>query len=123
MRSGLVKLLIIDDEQLMYEAGKVYFEGKGYRVFYTNSGKAGIEIFKVEKPDVVILDLCLGDIDGKEVLIELKKIDNRVKVVVLTGFSGEDIKDTLSTLGVDAFFTKPCRFPLVAEEIGKWFNR
>ena len=118
----MAKLLIVDDEKIMFELGKPYFERKGNQVLYAKGGKEGLDIFKNEKPDVVLLDLGLPDIDGKDVLVCMRKADERVKIIVLTGFSDKETKEAILPLGADAYFTKPCRFPLVDMQIKKWFS-
>ena len=113
----MTKLLIVDDEKTMSDLSKPFFERRGYSVFYAGSGNKGLEIFKQEKPDVVLLDLGLPDIEGKDVLVQMKQLNKDSKVIVLTGFSEEDIKTKIMPLGADAYFTKPCRLPLVDEKI------
>ena len=116
----MIKLLIVDDEKLMAELVKPFFERQGYNVFYADSGAKGLEIFNKEAPDVVLLDLGLPDINGKDVLVKMKESNKQAKIAVLTGFGDEEIKEKILTLGPDAFFTKPCRPPAILEQIKKW---
>jgi len=111
------KLLIVDDEKLMRDFGKPFFERRGYDVFYSATGKEGIELFKEISPDVVLLDLGLPDIDGKDVLAEMKQQGSKSKIVVLTGFGEEEIKEKIFSLEPDAYITKPCQFPVIAKKI------
>lgn len=113
----MIKLLIVDDEKSMGDLIKPFFERRGYSVFYADLGNKGLEIFKNENPDVVLLDLGLPDIDGKEVLSQMRALNKNSKIIVLTGFSEEDIKTKVLPLGADAYFTKPCKLPLVDEKI------
>ena len=114
------KILIVDDEDLMQEFAKPFFERHGYNVFYADRGKKGLEIFKQENPDVVLLDLGLPDIDGEEVLIKMRETNKNSKIAILTGFGEEEIKQKVLPLGPDAYFTKPCKFSLILEQIKKW---
>jgi len=118
----MIKLLIVDDEKSMKELVKPYFERQGYSVFYADMGNKGLEIFKQENPDVVLLDLGLPDIDGKEVLVKMKELNKNAKIAILTGFGDAEIKSKILPLGPDAFFTKPCKFPLIVEQIKKWYK-
>jgi len=118
----MIKLLIIDDEKSMEELVKPFFERQGFNVFYADLGNKGLEIFKKENPDVVLLDLGLPDIDGEEVLVKMKALNKNAKVAILTGFGAEEIKDKVLPLGPDAFFTKPCKFPEILEQIKQWYN-
>ncbi|MCX5715537.1 MAG: response regulator [Candidatus Omnitrophica bacterium] len=111
------KLLIVDDENLMRDFAKPFFEKQGYSVLYSASGKEGLEVFQKESPDAVLLDLGLPDIDGKDVLVKMKGLNKQAKIIVLTGFSDDEIKEKILPLGPDAYFTKPCKLPLIAEKI------
>ncbi|MDU4660118.1 MAG: response regulator, partial [Clostridium butyricum] len=60
-------ILIIEDEKSVSDVVKAYLEKEGYGVYSTESGLDGIEVFRKEKIELVILDLMLPDIDGEEV--------------------------------------------------------
>ncbi len=118
----MVKLLIVDDEKGMEEFAKPYFERRGCSVFYASSGNKGLELFNTESPDMVLLDLGLPDMDGKDILAKIKASGKPTKVAILTGSSEEAIKEHILPLGPDAYFMKPCKLPLILEQMKKWFN-
>lgn len=107
----------------MRDLAKPFFEKRGYSVFYTATGKEGLEAFEREKPDIVLLDLGLPDCDGKEILIKMKQINTQSKIIVLTGFNEAEIKEKILPLGPDAYFTKPCKLPLVDEKIKEMIKK
>jgi two-component system response regulator (stage 0 sporulation protein F) len=113
----MAKLLIVDDEAMMQDLAKPFFERRAYQVLYTSKGEEGLQIFKKENPDVVLLDMGLPDIDGKDVLVQMKQINKNSKIIVMTGFGEDEIKKKIVPLGPDAYFTKPCRLPAVDEKI------
>jgi len=113
----MLKLLIIDDEEMMERLAKPFFERRSYQVFYSAKGEEGLQIFAKEKPDVVLLDLGLPDMDGKDVLKQMKDIWGKSKIIILTGFNEEEIKTNILPLGPDAYFTKPCKLHMVDEKI------
>jgi len=115
----MIKILIVDDEDMMREAAKPYFERKGYQVFYAGTGKDGLEVFKKEAPDITLLDLGLPDIDGKEVFIKMRELNRSSRIIVLTGFGEDEINKEIRLLGPDAYFTKPCKLPAVADTIAQ----
>ena len=86
------------------------------------ASKLGQEYLMSAKDDVVLLDLGLPDIDGEEVLVKMKELNKNAKVAILTGFGADEIKDRVLPLGPDAFFTKPCKFPEILNQIKKWQN-
>lgn len=116
------KMLIVDDESMMHDIAKPFFERRAYQVFYTSTGEAGMEVFKKESPDVVLLDLGLPDVDGKEILVKMKEFNKNSKIIVLTGFGEEEIKTKVLPLGPDAYFTKPCKLPMIAQKIETWIK-
>lgn len=100
------KILIIDDEQDMCELLYSYLVPHNYKVFLTFNGQMGLEYFDTVKPDVVLLDLSLPDIDGPVVLDILRKISN-VPVIVITAHP-EDVADIhLQDLKINGFIEKP----------------
>lgn len=106
------KILIIDDEQEMCEMLYTFLAPHNYKVFLTFNGQMGLEYFEEIKPDVVLLDLTLPDIDGVEVLRILRKISD-VPVIVVTAHP-ENIADIhLQDLRIEGYIEKPFSFEQV----------
>lgn len=104
--SATKKILIIDDEQEMCEMLYTFLVPHNYKVFLTFNGQMGLEYFEEIKPDVVLLDLTLPDIDGVEVLKIVRKISD-VPVIVITAHP-EDIADIhLQDLRIEGYIEKP----------------
>jgi two-component system alkaline phosphatase synthesis response regulator PhoP len=103
------KILIIDDEENIVLLAETNLEMCGYRVITAQDGKQGLEMAQKEKPDLIILDIRLPEIDGWEVCRRLKNsTDTRnIPIVFLTAHAQEnDINKGLS-LGAEEFITKP----------------
>jgi two-component system KDP operon response regulator KdpE len=98
--------LIIEDEVQMRRLLRVGLEGAGYKVGEAADGQQGLQAIVYQRPDVVLLDLGLPDMDGVEVLKRLREW-SRVPVVVLT--VREDERDKVRALdaGADDYLTKP----------------
>lgn len=100
------KILIIDDEQDMCELLYTFLVPHNYKVFLTFNGQMGLEYFDEVKPDVVLLDLTLPDIEGIDVLKILRKVSD-VPVVVITAHP-ENIADIhLGDLKIEGYIEKP----------------
>ncbi|MGB2630043.1 MAG: response regulator [Candidatus Omnitrophota bacterium] len=100
------KILIIDDEQDICELLYSYLVPHNYRVFLTFNGQMGLEYFDEIKPDVVLLDLFLPDIDGIDLLKIIRKVSD-VPVLVITAHP-EDIVDIhAGDLNIEGFIEKP----------------
>jgi DNA-binding NtrC family response regulator len=99
-------ILIIDDDEMMLNALKTLLEDEHYRVTTTNDGHKGIELFREQRQDVVLLDLKLPSITGLEILQEIKSIEFDSKVIIVTGFSSPEAVEEAKSLGAFGFYEK-----------------
>ena len=103
----ITKILIIDDEVDICEMLKDFFTERGYQVMYALTGQGGLDAFNIEKPQIVMLDLFLGDIYGLEVLKKIKSIDRSSLVIIITGSGSKEDEDKAKELGADFYIDKP----------------
>ncbi|GAA0076246.1 response regulator transcription factor [Clostridium sp. CTA-5] len=115
-------ILIIEDEKSVSEVLKAYLEKEGYNVYSTENGLDGIEIFRKEKIDLVILDLMLPDIDGEEVCIILRRISD-VYIFMLTAKSTLSDKIEGLNIGADEYLTKPLSPRELTARVNALFRR
>jgi two-component system KDP operon response regulator KdpE len=102
------RILTIDDEQQIRRLLQLTLEGSGYTVLQAATGEEGVIRVRTDKPDLVILDLGLPDLDGIEVLRQIR-LNASVPVIILSVRSGEsDIIDALDH-GADDYLSKPFR--------------
>ena len=80
-------ILCIDDEEPALMLRRRVLEKAGYRVFTALTGKEGIEIFRFQSIDAVILDYWMADLDGLDVAAELKKLNPKTPVIMLSGYT------------------------------------
>ncbi|MGO8915921.1 MAG: response regulator [Stellaceae bacterium] len=106
MTNNAVSVLIIDDELPIRRLLKRKLTVQNYRILEAETGKAGLDLLRSEKPDVVILDLGLPDIDGIEV-ISLMRAHSKVPIVVLSSRGDERTKVEALQRGADDYVTKP----------------
>jgi CheY-like chemotaxis protein len=102
----LNKILIVDDEKDIVLILKDFFVSKGHEVLTAFSGREAMDFLKSPGIGLILLDMQMPDINGIEILKEIKNIYKGAKVVVLTGFSDE-YKQEAERIGCDAFLTKP----------------
>lgn len=116
MNQNHPKILVVEDEPDICTSVQSYFGRRGFVVSTTGSGLEALSMIKAGKPDLVILDITLRDLNGIDVLSTLRKYDKDTKVVIITGqmYSEEQINDIMA-LGVSGYRSKP----LVLEEIEK----
>ena len=99
-------ILVVDDEPKIVKLVRDYLERAGFSVRISENGKSALSLARLEKPDMVILDLGLPQMDGLDVTRELRKVSN-VPVIMLTGRSEESDKLIGLELGADDYMIKP----------------
>lgn len=91
MNNTTPTILTIEDEDLIRDSFRFYLEDHGYKVLEAEDGRAGLEIIHRQKPDLVLLDLRMPEMDGLEVLQEVQRNAPDLPVIVIsgTGFVGD----------------------------------
>ncbi|MCB9493890.1 MAG: response regulator [Desulfobacteraceae bacterium] len=100
-------ILFVDDEESILEIAKEFFEQKNYNVFTAGNGLEALELLGREKIDCCFTDINMPEMDGLELAEEIRKKDNTLPVVIMTGYPS--LENTLQTLknGVVDFLIKP----------------
>jgi two-component system, OmpR family, copper resistance phosphate regulon response regulator CusR len=106
----MTRILIAEDERKISEFLERGLSAEGFTAEVAETGQDALELARSDRFDLVILDLGLPILDGFDVLRELRKVNERVPVVILT--ARENIRDTVAGLegGADDYITKPFRF-------------
>ena len=100
------RILVIDDESQIRKLLKVSLKSQGFYIEESHDGRDGINKVAIIKPDLVILDLGLPDMDGKEVIREIREWSN-VPIVIQTARDQEQEKIEALDNGADDYITKP----------------
>lgn len=104
--SSMTNVLIIDDENQIRKFLDIALRAQGYKTLLAENGQKGLELLALQGADLVILDLGLPDLDGSEVLSELR-IWSHVPVIVLSVRADEEEKVKLLDAGANDYVTKP----------------
>jgi len=106
---GSGTILIVDDEYIIQVMAKAVLENMGYSVIIANNGKEALDIYlnMQDNIDLVILDMIMPEMNGKECFKQLKKINKDVKVILSSGFSQESDIEELKLAGLNGFIRKP----------------
>ena len=117
----MAKIAIIEDDIAISQMYSIKFEAEGYQVQVAENGKLGIELLESMKPDIVLLDLMMPEMNGDQVLAEIRKTDwgKDMKVIILTNMGEQEAPEILKTLNVSAFIVKADMTPKQVAELVK----
>jgi DNA-binding response OmpR family regulator len=103
-----IKIAIIEDDPTISQMYRMKFEANGFDVELATDGKTGIDMVKNFLPDIVLLDLQMPEMNGDEVLTEIRTHDwgKDIPVIILTNTSKEESPKVLSELGVSGYILK-----------------
>jgi DNA-binding response OmpR family regulator len=101
------KILIIEDDRSLYKPLRRAFESEGYSPDFASDGAAGLEAFHAAPPVMVLLDLKLPGMHGREVCRSIKKEAPNLPIIVLSAAADEVDKVLMLELGADDYVTKP----------------
>lgn len=101
------KIVIADDEKEITFFVRRLLEMNGYTVWAANDGDKAIELYRKEKPDLLILDVFMPGKTGVQVCEEIRQEDPKILILMLTGQKKEDDKVVGLTAGADDYLTKP----------------
>src|SRR5919109_2369012 len=99
-------ILVVDDESKITQLARDYLEHAGFAVRVARDGKTALANARAEKPDLVVLDLGLPELDVLDVTRELRK-DSNVPIIMLTARGEESDKLVGLELGADDYMVKP----------------
>lgn len=98
-----MKILVVDDDAHILRLYKEELTEEGYDVVVANTGKAAMEVFEKEVPDLVTLDILMPDIDGISLLRRMKEKRPRMPIVMSTAY---DYRDDFAVWASEAYLVK-----------------
>lgn len=102
----MTKVLVIDDEPVVLALLEILLSQQGYDVVLADGGWKGLELYRREHPDVVVLDLNMPELDGFAVLKQIRRIDLVQPVIILTGAATTEMEQQIRALGVTEIVKK-----------------
>ena len=101
------KILIVDDSALSRRTLRRILESTGYDVVEADDGMTALEVYFLEKPDLVLLDLVMKGMYGLDVLAKLREMDQGVKVIVVSADVQTSSQQLVNDAGAAGFLIKP----------------
>jgi len=114
------KILVVEGNNLVRDELDKILQMAGYEVFLATDGRDGIEKFKADLFDLLVLDVNLADINGWEVFAQITRINPFLPVIIFTG--QESRRNLAAWGGVGALIEKPLNIPLLLETIANFLG-
>lgn len=99
--------MVVDDSAMSRRTLRRILEGAGYNVVEAEEGMAALELYFIEKPDLVFLDLVMKGMYGLDVLTKLRELDAGARVVVASADVQTSTRTMVEEAGARAFINKP----------------
>ena len=117
----MTKIAIIEDDQAISQMYRIKFEAEGYDVETAENGKLGLALAKEMKPDIILLDLMMPEMNGDEMLQQLRATawGANIKVIVLTNMGEQEAPEIIKQLSVRRFIVKADMTPRQVAEMVK----
>lgn len=116
----MIKIAIIEDDAAISQMYRFKFESEGNEVETAENGKRGFELVKKMKPDIILLDLLMPEMNGDEMLAKLRATPwgKDIKVLILTNMGKQEVPDSVYKLGIKGVLMKAELTPKqVAEKV------
>jgi len=117
-------VLVVDDEPNICNVLRRILEREGYQVLTAPDGEAALQLIKQHQPDVILLDIMMPGIDGREVCWRVRKFSPQIRIIYFTAKT--ELSSTSKTKelynGADAFIAKPATSKRILSTVGSMLN-
>ncbi len=119
------RILIMEDDDDTQGMVRFLLEYRGYDVLVAKNGKNGLEIARSEKPDLILLDLAMPEMDGLSVAHKLKGDPDtkEIPVIAVTAYTMSSDRRMAMNAGCDGFIAKPMNVPDFIAEVEKFLGK
>ncbi|MBW1734300.1 MAG: response regulator [Deltaproteobacteria bacterium] len=103
----MIKILIVDDSAFTRAIHRQVIQNEGYQAVEAASGAEALDLFKKEKPDLVMMDLLMPEMDGMDVTKKILEIQPKAKIVICSTDRQKTRQAEAKQVGAVGFLTKP----------------
>lgn len=114
-----VKILVVDDEEEICSLTKSFLSKRDFDVFTATTEGEALRIINKEDPKLILLDLCLGGASGIDILEKIRQVNQKVRVVMVTGLEDEQSMLKARSLGAGEFIRKPFSVDFLDELVSR----
>jgi two-component system, chemotaxis family, chemotaxis protein CheY len=118
----MVKVLIVDDSSLSRKILSSILKPEGHEIIEATNGFMALELYVLERPDVVLMDIAMPDLQGPEVLIKLREIDPEAQVIMASADAQDMTRISVEKSGAVGYITKPFNKTSVLETFNRVIN-
>ena len=115
----MAKILVVDDAEFLRLRISKMLKGDGHEVIEAENGAVAIQKYAANRPDIVLMDITMPEMDGLSALKEIRSRDPKAKVVMLTALGQESVVLEAIKSGAKDFIVKPFERDRVMNAIGK----
>lgn len=117
----MTKIAIIEDDQAISQMYRLKFEAEGFTVETASNGRLGLELTEKMKPDIILLDLMMPEMDGDEMLTKLRATawGKDIKVIILTNVGEQEAPESVKKQNLRRFIVKAEMTPRQVAEMVK----
>jgi CheY-like chemotaxis protein len=117
------KILLCEDDKINQFIVSKALQVLGLSVDIANNGQEGVDLFKKNKYDLILMDMNMPIKSGVESAIEIRKINKEIPIIALTANVTIEGAWLCKKAGMNSFFAKPLNSPMLSLEIDKWLNK
>jgi two-component system, response regulator len=119
----MAKILLVEDNEMNRDMLSRRLLKKGYAVVMALDGLEGVRMAESEKPDIILLDMSLPEIDGWEATRRIRAAGSKAPIIALTAHAMSGDREKALEAGCDDYDTKPVELPRLLEKIEALLNR
>lgn len=112
-----LRILLVDDEPNTLQLVRKILQADGHHVYEAVDGVQALDVFERVRPDLVLLDVVIPQMDGLDVLKEIRRRDNIVGVIMVSALTSEELAVQSMVAGADDYVSKPFRFKTIRMNI------
>lgn len=105
--TGRAHILVIDDDKEIADMVENFLNANGYSCLAAHNAKEALSAIRSQPPDLVFLDIIMPDVDGIELLNRIKQISKKIKVVMMSGVTDEEVCKRAIEIGASGYIAKP----------------